>query len=776
MAPYNGTTDITGLMEAIEQEEVENAISDMNAKSAAGLDGMKVEQIENIMGQDVTLIPRLFSLWQKLAFVPTALKRSRTVLIPKTEDAELLQNIDNWRPITIGPMLLRLFTKIIAKRLSEAVTLNPRQKGFIAATPGCNENIAILENIMKGAKSNKKELAVVFVDLAKAFDSIGHKMLTVGLKRMGIPNRFIHLVQSLYTGNTTVIEGDKTATEPIPIKRGVKQGDPLSPLLFNITMDPLICSLEQAQMGVTLTHNNRRISCSSLAFADDIAILSDSYAGMTANMKILQSFCQNTGLQINIKKTAGFHCKPYRKTFLYNTQEKWKINGEPVNHIQPGELEKYLGARIDPWAGVTEDNWSVKLNTWISSLKETDLKPTQRLEILKTHMIPRIYYHLILTEASQNTVVKLDNIIKKAVKEILHLPADTTDGILYSKNKDGGLGIPKLEVQIPSAIIRKLESLERSQDAVISASFQFRGSNNVEHINKLRNLKVLREIEEFLQPAQPNNNEEAGLSTILEMEESLLETEGTAKPINKYAEWRKWEFEKWTKLLAQGPGIHYYQNDPTSNAWLYGHHKMKQSLFIKRLLLRCNLYPTRCTISYGRPNMAKLCRRCAMANETLAHISGQCLAVKNARIKRHNKILDKLKVQVAKHGWTVHIEPRFRTADGRLWKPDLIFVKEQEVAVVDVTVRYESNNMELERAWKEKTEKYEHLRGQIAEVTKGTSIKFFGFVMGARGKWHDWNDTLMAYLKIEKYKSFSKNLSDLTIALTLDILRIFNDQ
>lgn len=107
---------------------------------------------------------------------------------------------------------------------------------------------------------------------------------------------------------------------------------------------------------------------------------------------------------------------------------------------------------------------------------------------------------------------------------------------------------------------------------------------------------------------------------------------------------------------------------------------------------------------------------------------------------------------------------------------DLILVKGQEVAVVDVTVRYESNNMELERACVEKTKKYQHLLGQIAEMTKGTSVQFFAFVMGVRGKWHNMNDTLMQYLKIRRYKAFAKNLSDLTIALTLDILRIFNDQ
>ncbi|GCB82106.1 hypothetical protein scyTo_0022619 [Scyliorhinus torazame] len=166
------------------------------------------------------------------------------------EDQERLKDIDNWRPITIGPMLLRLFTKIMAKGLSETVWINPRQKGFLAATPGCNENIAILENIIKGARKNRKDLAVVFVDLANAFDSVGHKLLVKALQRMRLPPDFTTMVTDLYTGNTTMGEGNKTKTAEIKTERGVKQGDPLEPMLFNISLDPLICSLEEANSGV----------------------------------------------------------------------------------------------------------------------------------------------------------------------------------------------------------------------------------------------------------------------------------------------------------------------------------------------------------------------------------------------------------------------------------------------------------------------------------------------------------------------------------------------
>ncbi|GCC27840.1 hypothetical protein chiPu_0006266 [Chiloscyllium punctatum] len=279
-------------------------------------------------------------------------------------------------------MLLRLFTKILAKRLSETVEIDPRQKGFLAATPGCNENIVILKNIIKGAKHDRKDLAVVFVDLAKAFNSVGHKLLIKSLPSVKFPKAFVRLIEDLYTGNTTVVEGNGNLTTPITIERGIKQGDPLSPILFNIALDPLVCSLARANSGVSMPPDSRRVNCSTLAFADDIALLSDSHTGMARNLKLLQAYCDHTGLNINTVKTKGFHFTFKNKTFLYNHFANWKLRDESIAYIPPDNTEKYLGSRIDPWAGVTEVEWEEKLKSWVKGIQAAPLRPRQRLEIL----------------------------------------------------------------------------------------------------------------------------------------------------------------------------------------------------------------------------------------------------------------------------------------------------------------------------------------------------------------------------------------------------------
>ncbi|NWS93330.1 PO21 protein, partial [Toxostoma redivivum] len=87
-------------------------------------------------------------------------------------------------------------------------------------------------------------------------------------------------------------------TDKIQIRVGVKQGDPMSPLLFNLAMDPLLCKLENEGKG----YHRGQSSITAMAFADDLVLLSDSWENMKTNIKILETFCKLTGLKTQGEK------------------------------------------------------------------------------------------------------------------------------------------------------------------------------------------------------------------------------------------------------------------------------------------------------------------------------------------------------------------------------------------------------------------------------------------------------------------------------------------
>ena len=296
----NDLADNETLLRLISCEEVVSALKSQKKTSAAGPDKVTMRTLLLSKETPCTLA-LLYNICMVAGKIPDSLKSNRTILIPKGGDAA---EPGNWRPITIGSLMLRIFTKVMVKRLQEAVPLCERQRGFISA-PGCTENLTLLDKCLEKAKTSG-HCSVAFIDLAKAFDMVGHRHLQRSLERMGICAEWRSLIEDLYRNSSTTIHvGKDRKTGLIPILRGVKQGDPLSPILFNIAMDPLLTSLENAGKGFKYgSGDSERIT--ALAFADDLAALASSSKNLQWICNRVEKFCEDTGMRINVKKSAAF--------------------------------------------------------------------------------------------------------------------------------------------------------------------------------------------------------------------------------------------------------------------------------------------------------------------------------------------------------------------------------------------------------------------------------------------------------------------------------------
>ncbi|KAI3360672.1 hypothetical protein L3Q82_002539 [Scortum barcoo] len=117
--------------------------------------------------------------------IPKCLKASRSTLIPKSIEGTKLTKASNWRPITIASTILRLFSAIINRQLGSACPAHSRQRGFIDS-PGCVENLSIIDGLMRISKNRTRPLGVVFIDFAKVFDSVAHEHILEVLARRGV--------------------------------------------------------------------------------------------------------------------------------------------------------------------------------------------------------------------------------------------------------------------------------------------------------------------------------------------------------------------------------------------------------------------------------------------------------------------------------------------------------------------------------------------------------------------------------------------------------------
>ncbi|TRZ14172.1 hypothetical protein HGM15179_012940 [Zosterops borbonicus] len=220
-----GEADNISFHDLITEKEVGKNVDEVRKTSAPGPDGIT-------LGHLLKLDPRfsqlsvIFNLWLVTGIIPDALQDCRTVLIPKSSSEERLGDINNWRPITIASLVFRLFSRIATARLSHACPIHPRQQSIISAS-GCSENLKLLQLLVKSAKQEHCHLGVVFVDIAKAFDTVSHRHIIASLTQRGVDPHVVHLVSEMYRGITTYIITRDRKTDPININSSVKQGDPM---------------------------------------------------------------------------------------------------------------------------------------------------------------------------------------------------------------------------------------------------------------------------------------------------------------------------------------------------------------------------------------------------------------------------------------------------------------------------------------------------------------------------------------------------------------------
>ncbi|NWR40591.1 PO21 protein, partial [Tachuris rubrigastra] len=130
----------------------------------------------------------------------------------------------------------------------------------------------------------------------KPFDTVSHQHM--GLKQKAVDPHIITLVKSMYENIYTCIDTKNEQTDHIHIASGVKQGDPMSLLLFSLAVEPLPCKLEECGKGYQQGGN----TVTATAFTDDLVLLSGSWEGLKNNIKIPETFCELSGLRTQGEK------------------------------------------------------------------------------------------------------------------------------------------------------------------------------------------------------------------------------------------------------------------------------------------------------------------------------------------------------------------------------------------------------------------------------------------------------------------------------------------
>ena len=202
------------------------------------------------------VLTRLFNRQLMGERMPEEWKKS--VLIPIYKNKGDAQCCENYRGIKLISHKMKVWERIIETRLRDRVEISKQQYGFMPEK-GTTDAMFALRMLMEKYREGQEKLHFVFVDLEKAYDRVPREELWYCMRKSGIVEKYVQLVQDMYEGNETVVRCAVGTTESFKVKVGLHQGSALSPFLFAVIMD-------------RLTDEVRREQPWTMLFADDIVI------------------------------------------------------------------------------------------------------------------------------------------------------------------------------------------------------------------------------------------------------------------------------------------------------------------------------------------------------------------------------------------------------------------------------------------------------------------------------------------------------------------------
>ncbi|KAH6583614.1 hypothetical protein BASA60_001356 [Batrachochytrium salamandrivorans] len=196
--------------------------------------------------------------------------------IRKTRDATLASNLRGISLINVG---LKILCKMVQARLSSLLESNnvlvPEQGGFRTHEESTAQVCALMD-ILRRRQIADLNSHIAFIDISKAFDTVPIHALLFKLRCIGIPAITMTFLSALYSTSNARIRSGSLLSDPFPVQRGVRQGCPLSGLLFNVFINDVLDGVAPISVpGLSQEHHPR-----GLMFADDIAIIAPSHESL----------------------------------------------------------------------------------------------------------------------------------------------------------------------------------------------------------------------------------------------------------------------------------------------------------------------------------------------------------------------------------------------------------------------------------------------------------------------------------------------------------------
>eukprot|EP00253_Pinus_taeda_P027180 PITA_27180 len=402
--------DMNALTEPVSTAELEGVMKWFKKDKSPGPDGWTIEfyiAFFDVLGQDLL---QVVEESRSTGSIYHAINSTFIDLIPKSDT---LASFDEYRPISLCNCLYKIISKTIANRLRPILSrsIAPQQFAFLESRQ-IHEAIGLAQEALHSVWSKHLRAILLKIDLSKAFDRVSWLYLKMILIHLGFPHAFITWIMACITTPSFSILINGSASDFFHSDRGLRQGCPLSPLLFLLVMEGLSRLMESAKRSGEI--GGLRISdlCSitHLLFVDDVLILlNGSVRDSRAFAKILHLFSSATGMKPNQIKSS-ITCA---RTTVQETQIGLQSFPYEVHPLDRGL--KYLGFNLKPTCQRIGD-WvwlATKLEKRLSGWSFRYLSRAGRLVLIKSVLEATPVFWMALAWIPRNILGRLQQICNR---------------------------------------------------------------------------------------------------------------------------------------------------------------------------------------------------------------------------------------------------------------------------------------------------------------------------------------------------------------------------
>ena len=385
------------------------------------------------------------------------------VFIPKEDGAT---SVEKHRTISLLNVEGKLYFGLQADRLvtytlASGYIDTSIQKGGVPAVSGCMEHTAILSQLIREAKAEKKDLVVVWLDIANAYGSIPHSLIQLALRRAHVPEEVCKLVESYYADMKIRFTTKDFTTDWQRVEKGIITGCTLSVILFALSMTMLAMSVKEETKGPKTLSGQRQVS--TRLFMDDIVTTTENMVQTKHLLSKLVGKLEWAELYVKPEKCRSLVIKKGKVS-----QMTPSIGGNPITSITEKPI-KYLGKlynrALNDWEQAEEVLKETKQG--LEKFGETKLPGRYKDWMVQHMLLPRLMWPLTIYNFPESRVDEIQRLIMARLKKWLGLPKSLSTACMYTRSGRLQLPYSDLTEEVKAAKARIYTTFEESNDPCV---------------------------------------------------------------------------------------------------------------------------------------------------------------------------------------------------------------------------------------------------------------------------------------------------------------------